>query len=54
MKITIIGSSHGIPEPTRFCTCILVEAGNNQNTLQEVLAAMPYLADAVVQVLERE
>ena len=34
--------------------CILVEAGNNQNTLQEVLAAMPYLADAVVQVLERE
>lgn len=26
MKITILGSSHGVPEPTRFCTCILVEA----------------------------
>ena len=31
--------------------CILVEAGNNRNTLKEVLAAMPYLADAVVKVL---
>jgi len=31
--------------------CILVEAGNNRNTLSEVLAAMPYLADAVAQVL---
>lgn len=29
--------------------CVLVEAGNNRNTLQEVLAAMPYLADAIVQ-----
>lgn len=34
--------------------CILVEAGNNQNTLEEVLSAMPYLADAVAQVLEKE
>lgn len=33
--------------------CILVEAGNNRNTLDEVLAAMPYLADAVAQALER-
>lgn len=31
--------------------CVLVEAGNNKNTLKEVLAAMPYLADAVVKVL---
>ena len=31
--------------------CILVEAGNNRNTLSEVLAAMPYLADAIAQVL---
>lgn len=31
--------------------CVLVEAGNNRNTLEEVLAAMPYLADAIVQVL---
>lgn len=27
--------------------CILVEAGNNRNTLAQVLAAMPYLADAI-------
>lgn len=27
--------------------CVLVEAGNNKNTLEEVLQAMPYLADAI-------
>lgn len=27
--------------------CILVEAGNNHNTLEEVLRAMPYLANAI-------
>lgn len=32
--------------------CVLVEAGNNRNTLEEVLAAMPYLADAVLEALE--
>lgn len=31
--------------------CVLVEAGNNRNTLAEALAAMPYLADAVAQAL---
>lgn len=31
--------------------CVLVEAGNNHNTLKEVLAAMPYLADAIAQYL---
>lgn len=31
--------------------CILIEAGNNRNTLQEVLCAMPYLADAIQQAL---
>jgi len=31
--------------------CILIEAGNNKNTLAEVLAAMPYLADAIAQVI---
>ena len=31
--------------------CVLVEAGNNKNTLEEVLAAMPYLADAVAKAL---
>lgn len=31
--------------------CILVEAGNNKNTLAQVLAAMPYLADAIQQAL---
>lgn len=31
--------------------CILIEAGNNKNTLAEVLAAMPYLADAIAQVM---
>lgn len=32
--------------------CILVEAGNNRNTLTEVLCAMPYLADAIAQTLQ--
>lgn len=27
--------------------CILIEAGNNENTLEEVLASMPYLADSI-------
>lgn len=31
--------------------CVLIEAGNNRNTLQEVLAAMPYLADAIADCL---
>lgn len=31
--------------------CILVEAGNNRNTLAQVLAAMPYLADAIASVV---
>ncbi len=34
-------------------TCILIEAGNNQNTLEEVLASMPYLADAIRSALNR-
>lgn len=27
--------------------CVLIEAGNNYNTLEEALAAMPYLANAI-------
>ncbi|MDO4740033.1 MAG: MBL fold metallo-hydrolase [Eubacteriales bacterium] len=27
MKITVIGSSHGVPEPNRKCACILLELG---------------------------
>ena len=33
--------------------CLLVEAGNNKNTLAEVLAAMPYLADAIAAAMEK-
>ena len=29
MKITFIGTSHGVPEPHRKCTCIMVETGGN-------------------------
>ena len=29
MKITFIGSSHGVPEPHRKCTCIMLEVGEN-------------------------
>ena len=29
MKITFIGSSHGVPEANRKCTCIMIEAGGN-------------------------
>ncbi len=32
--------------------CVLVEVGNNRNTLAEAVAAMPYLADAIVQTLQ--
>lgn len=31
--------------------CMLIEAGNNKNTLAQVLAAMPYLADAIAQAV---
>lgn len=29
MKITFVGSSHGVPEPHRKCTCIMLEVGEN-------------------------
>lgn len=29
MKITFIGSSHGVPEPNRKCTSIMIEVGEN-------------------------
>ena len=29
MKITFIGSSHGVPEAHRKCTCIMIEVGEN-------------------------
>ena len=31
--------------------CVLIEVGNNRNTLAEALAAMPYLADAIHETL---
>ena len=33
--------------------CILVEVGNNMNTLEEALASVPYLSDAIVAVLSK-
>ena len=30
MKITVLGSSHGVPERDRFCTSIMVEAGGKR------------------------
>ena len=32
--------------------CLLIECGLNFNTLDEVLAAIPYLADAIAQTLQ--
>ena len=29
MKITIVGSSHGVPEPHRKCACFMIEVGEN-------------------------
>ena len=29
MKITFFGSSHGVPEPNRKCSCILITVGKN-------------------------
>ena len=29
MKITFVGSSHGVPEAHRKCTCIMLEVGDN-------------------------
>lgn len=34
--------------------CILIEVGHNQNTLQQALASVPCLADAIDAVLRRE
>ena len=34
--------------------CILIECGMNTNTLDEVLAGVPYLADAIVSVLSEK
>ena len=31
--------------------CILIEAGHNENTLEQVLNAMPYLAKVLAQVM---
>lgn len=31
--------------------CVLIECGNNENTLQEVLAGVPYLAEAIMDAL---
>lgn len=30
MRVVFLGSSHGIPEPNRRCSCILVEVGDNR------------------------
>lgn len=27
MKITFVGTSHGVPEKNRFCTCMMIESG---------------------------
>lgn len=32
--------------------CVLIECGNNENTLEEVLAGVPYLAQAVADALQ--
>lgn len=29
MRITFVGSSHGVPEPNRHCSCNLIEVGEN-------------------------
>ena len=29
MKITFVGASHGVPEPDRKCSCIMIETGEN-------------------------
>ena len=29
MRVTIVGSSHGVPEANRKCSCIMVEVGEN-------------------------
>ena len=34
--------------------CILIECGMNTNTLEEVMAGIPYLAEAIVQTLEEK
>ena len=30
MRLTFLGSSHGLPEANRKCSCILVEIGENR------------------------
>ena len=29
MKITFVGTSHGVPFADRYCTCTMIESGNS-------------------------
>ena len=45
MIITVFGSSHGVPEKNRKCTCLQVELGENRYFFDMGTAAIEKLRD---------
>lgn len=43
MKISFVGSSHGVPEPNRKCSCIMLEVGENVYFIDMGTSAIDYL-----------
>lgn len=50
MKITFFGSSHGVPEKGRRCSCILVEVGENRYFIDMGTNAIEQLRDKDIPV----
>lgn len=45
MRFTFIGTSHGVPEPNRQCSCILVTVGKNRYLIDIGCDAVPALVN---------
>ena len=50
MKITFWGSSHGIPEPHRRCSCTLIEVGENRYFIDMGMMAVEELVNRGIAV----
>ncbi len=50
MKITFLGTSHGVPEPNRRCSSILLEAGSNKYIVDMGTQSIEQLADRGINV----
>ena len=50
MKITFLGSSHGVPEPHRRCSCTLIEVGENRYFIDMGIMAVEELVNRGIEV----